>query len=87
MFRERAGLIVWLTDLKAAKNLERFGTVHYLSKRMHYAVLYIHAERLDETMKQLQRQSFVKKVDRSYRSEIKTEYTSNIPDKTKFYTY
>lgn len=87
MFRERIGLIVWVSDLKAAKSLERFGTVHYMSKKMHYVVLYIHADRYDEIMKQLQKQYFVKKIERSYRNEIKTEYNSNMPDKTRFYTY
>ena len=86
MFTERTGLIVWVTDLKAARNLERYGTVHYMSKRMLYAVLYVHTSRLEETMRQLQKQSYVKKVERSYRGEIKTEYNSNIPDKTRFYT-
>ncbi len=87
MFTERAGLIVWVNDLKSAKNLERYGTIHYISKRMHYVVMYVNADRSEDTMKQLQKLPFVKKIERSYRNEIKTEYNSNIPDKTRFYTY
>lgn len=86
MFTERTGLIVWVNDLKPAKNLDRYGTLHYISKKMHYAVLYTHAERAEETIRNLQRLPYVKKVERSYRSEIKTEYNSNIPDRTRFYT-
>ncbi|MCS7459440.1 YlbG family protein [Paenibacillus doosanensis] len=87
MFTERSGLIVWFSDLKAAtKQLERYGSVHFISKRLHYAALYIHASKLEETVKQLQKLPFVKKVERSYRNEIKTEYSSNMPDKTRFYT-
>ena len=87
MFRERTGLIVWVSDPKSARHLDRFGTVHYISKRMNYAVMYIYADRYEETVRQLQKQSFVRKIERSYRNEIKTEYNSNMPDKTRFYTY
>ncbi|MBO9609110.1 MAG: YlbG family protein [Paenibacillaceae bacterium] len=86
MLTERTGLIVWVNDLKPAKNLERFGTIHYISKKMHYVVLYIHAAKLEETLKHMQRLPYVKKVEPSYRNEIKTEYSSNVPDKTRFYS-
>ncbi|WP_199617803.1 YlbG family protein [Paenibacillus alkalitolerans] len=87
MFAERHGIIVWLNDTKSARNLEKYGTLHYVSKRMFYAVLYVHADRTEETMKSIQRLPYVKKVERSYRGEIPTEYSSNIPDKTRFYSY
>jgi len=86
MITDRSGIIVWVNDVKQAKNLERYGTVHYISKRMQYAVLYVHADRLDDTLRHLQRLPYVKKVERSYRGDIKTEYNSNVPDKTRFYT-
>lgn len=86
MFTERAGLIVWVSDLRPAKNLDKFGTVHYMSKKMQYVVLYTHAERMEETVRSIQKLPYVKKVERSYRNEIKTEYNSNMPDRTRFYT-
>lgn len=86
MITERCGLIVWVSDIKAARNLDRYGSLHYISKKMHYAVLYIHAHKYDEILRQLQRLPYVKKVERSYRDEIKTEYNKEIPDKTRFYT-
>jgi uncharacterized protein YlbG (UPF0298 family) len=86
MFTDRSGLIVWISDLKAAaKQLERYGSVHFISKKLHYAAMYVHASKLEETMMQLQKLPFVKKVERSYRNEIPTEYNSNMPDKTQFY--
>lgn len=87
MLTERIGLIVWVSDLKSAKGLDRYGTVHYISKKMHYVAMYAHADREEETIRNLQKLSFVKKVERSYRNEIPTEYDGNIPDKTRFYTY
>ena len=86
MMIERSGLIIWVNDIKAARNLERFGSLHYISKKMNYAALYIHASKLDETIRSLLKLPYVKKVEKSYRNEIKTEYSSDVPDKTRFYT-
>lgn len=87
MFPERTGLIVWVDDVKPAKQLERYGTVHYISQKMRYVVLYVNAERTEETVRLMQKLGFVKRVELSLRSEIKTEYDRNIPDKTRFYSY
>ena len=86
MMIERSGLIIWVNDIKAARNLERFGSLHYISKKMNYAVLYIHASKVEETTRNLFKLPYVKKVEKSYRNEIKTEYSSDVPDKTRFYT-
>lgn len=85
MIPERGGLIVWLHHLKAIKVLERFGTLHYVSRRMKYAVLYVNRDQLEQTINDLTQLNFVKKIEKSYRHEIKTEYNSEIPDKTRFY--
>lgn len=86
MLTERSGLIVWLSDVKPARNLEKYGTVHYISKRMNYVAMYVHADRVEDTMRNLQRLPYVKKVEPSFRKDIKTEYDKNIPDKTRFYS-
>ncbi|ANE47462.1 hypothetical protein SY83_15570 [Paenibacillus swuensis] len=87
MFKERSALIVWVSDLKQAKNLERYGNIHYISKKMQYVVMYMNAAGLEDTTKAMQKLSFVKKIEPSMRGEIKTEYNSNVPDKTSFYSY
>ncbi|CAH1207155.1 hypothetical protein PAECIP111893_02704 [Paenibacillus plantiphilus] len=86
MFSERVGYIIWVSDLKAARSLEKYGSVHYMSRKLYYVVMYMNADRADEVIRNIQRFSFVKKVERSYRNEIKTEYTSNEPDKSRFYS-
>ncbi|ALS27454.1 YlbG family protein [Paenibacillus cisolokensis] len=86
MIAERTGYIVWVTDLKAARALDKYGTVHYMSRKMHYVVMYMNADRSEETIRNIQRLPYVKKIERSYRNEIKTEYTQNVPDKTRFYS-
>jgi uncharacterized protein YlbG (UPF0298 family) len=46
----------------------------------------MNADRAEEAVKQMSRLSFVRKVERSYRSELKTEYTKDSEDKTRFYS-
>lgn len=86
MLLERTGFIVWVSDLKAAKGLERFGTIHYMSRKLHYVVLYMNSDKVDENLKQLHRLSFIRKIERSYRTEIKKEYSKDIEDKTRTYS-
>lgn len=86
MLAERKGLIVWLSDTKAARALEKYGLLHYVSKRMKYAVLYVNADKADEICAQLKKFNFVKKIEPSYRNELKTEYNNSTADKTRFYT-
>jgi uncharacterized protein YlbG (UPF0298 family) len=81
---ERSGIIVWLHDHKAVRNLERYGTVYYISKRLHYAVMYVNTNQLQELTKTIQNLSYVKKVERSYRDEIPTEYKSFNKEKLIF---
>lgn len=87
MFAERTGYIIWVSDVKAARNLDKYGTVHYISRRMHYVAMYVNTERAEETMKNIRRLAFVKRIERAYRNEIKTEYSSNGPEKTKAYMF
>ncbi|MNE25124.1 hypothetical protein D3C80_1184450 [compost metagenome] len=85
MFPERTGYIIWVSDLKAARNLEKYGSVHYLSRRMHYVVMYVNADRAEDTIKNIRKLSYVRKIERSYRNEIKTEYSKDTEDKTRYY--
>ncbi|RXZ77034.1 DUF2129 domain-containing protein [Paenibacillaceae bacterium] len=86
MFSERTGYIIWVSDLKAARSLDKYGTIHYMSRKMHYVVIYLNAERAEEIIRNISRLSYVRRVERSYRNEIKTEYSSDVPDKTRFYS-
>jgi uncharacterized protein YlbG (UPF0298 family) len=84
-FPERIGYIIWVSDIKAARNLEKYGCVHYISRRMHYVVMYVNADREQDIVKNMSRLSYVRKVERSYRNEIKTEYSKKVPDPTQFF--
>ncbi|GMK41583.1 hypothetical protein PCCS19_46400 [Paenibacillus sp. CCS19] len=86
MLSERTGYIVWVSDLKAARSLDKYGTVHYMSRKMHYVVIYVDADRAEETSRNIARLPFVRKLERSYRNELKTEYAKKVPDKTRSYS-
>jgi uncharacterized protein YlbG (UPF0298 family) len=85
LFPERTGYIIWVNDVKAARNLEKYGSVHYLSRRMHYVVMYVNAERGEDIMRNVRKLPYVRKIERSYRNEIKTEYSKNTEDETQYY--
>ncbi|GAC41649.1 YlbG family protein [Paenibacillus popilliae] len=85
MFPERTGYIIWVADVKAARNLDKYGTLHYISRKMHYAVLYVNSDRAEDTMKNIRRLNYVKKIERSYRNEIKTEYGGERQDNTQYF--
>ncbi|MGG5253065.1 YlbG family protein [Neobacillus sp. SM06] len=87
MFKERQGLVVWLYSLKQAKMLRRFGNVHYVSKKLKYAVLYCDQEDIGTTIEKLSSYSFVKKVEPSYKPFLKVEFENAAPDKAKEYDY
>ncbi|MED3647263.1 YlbG family protein [Halalkalibacterium halodurans] len=83
----RQGMAVYLTSLKFARQLRRFGYVHYVSKKMRYVVLYCNEEAVQTTMKKLQSFHFVKDVQLSMRPYVQTEFQNAKPDKAKEYDY
>jgi len=78
MFPKRVGLIVWVNDIRTAKNLERLGSLHYVSKRLKYVLLYINETDFRKTKSYLEKLSFVKKVELSYRKEITTDFSQTV---------
>jgi len=87
MRERRLGVAVWVKNTRAAKNLRKFGSIHYISKRMQYVSMYVDANHIDETIRILEKLNFVTKVERSHRHEIPTEYNNARPDKAKEYDY
>lgn len=78
--KQRAELIVWLKSTKARRQLQRYGQVHYVSRRMKYAILYVNEEDLNKTKETLEKQAFVRKVEPSYRQEIDMTFEHSLDD-------
>jgi uncharacterized protein YlbG (UPF0298 family) len=87
MRERRLGLAVWVKNVKTAKNLRKFGNIHFVSRRLNYVSMYVAADRIDETIERIRRLDFVIRVERSHRHEIPREYSNSKPDKAKEYDY
>ncbi|GAA4710059.1 YlbG family protein [Brevibacillus fulvus] len=87
MREKRLGVAVWVKNIHAAKNLRKFGTIHYVSKRLNYVSMYVDADEIDEAIRAMERLHFVTKVERSHRHEIPIYYNNAKPDKAKEYDY
>ena len=82
MFPKRAGLIVWVNDIKHAKNLERFGNVLYISGRLKYANIYVNEAEIESKISYIEKLHFVKKVERSYRTEMHEAFSRDSIEKS-----
>ncbi|MFV9508438.1 YlbG family protein [Lactobacillus salivarius] len=67
---ERQGVIVYLKHLKQSKQLRKFGTIHCVSRKMKYVLIYMNAEDVNEALHKLKSMKFVSKVEISPRKEI-----------------
>jgi len=79
--QKRDSIIVWLYNTKYLRVLRRYGYVHYISKRMKYAILYCDHEQSAATISQLQKMKFIKTVDVSQLQHVRTTYEKG---KSKF---
>ncbi|WP_367294810.1 YlbG family protein [Levilactobacillus yonginensis] len=86
----RQSLIVYTYSLKQTRQLKRYGTVMYVSKKMRYVVLYVDQKDVTSLTEQLNKLRFVKRVVASARPEITEsfngvaeEVAENSEDETK----
>lgn len=66
----RVGLVVWLYTTKYVNKLKRYGLVHYVSKKMNYAIIYIDRDEKESITNTISKQHFVRKVEDSYQCEM-----------------
>lgn len=84
---KRQGIIVWFKHRNNIRQIRRYGHLIYASKRLKYAVLYVNQSDLEKTESRLQRHSFVRKIDRSYKPFLKTQFERAKPEQEKKYDY
>ncbi len=84
---ERQGMIVHLNKVKQAKALRAYGSVHYVSRKMKYAIVYCDRAKYEETIEAVAQLPFVEKVERSQRPFVATTYENAHRDKAKEYDY
>jgi uncharacterized protein YlbG (UPF0298 family) len=87
MRERRVGLAVYVKNVKAARNLRKFGNIHYISRKLNYVSMYTAIDTLEETIERISRLDFVTRVERSHRHEIPVHYDNAKPDKAKEFDY
>jgi len=85
--QNRQGLIVWYEHRRNIKHIKRFGNIIYVSRKMRYAVVYVNQTEIEEKMESLSKLPFIKKVDKSHKPFLKTDFENARPDKAKIYDY
>ncbi|EJE99074.1 YlbG family protein [Liquorilactobacillus mali] len=75
---ERQGVIVYLYHLKNSRQLRRFGTIHYVSRKMKYVVLYTDRIKVSETVEKLSGMRYVKKVMVSPLPDVEISFADTV---------
>ncbi|WP_178197293.1 YlbG family protein [Ligilactobacillus sp. Marseille-Q7487] len=76
--KQRQSIIVYLQHLKQSKQLRKYGSIQYVSRKMKYAVLYLDKEDVAQTVAKLEQLRFVKQVLLSPRAELREKYTAEL---------
>lgn len=67
---KRQALIVWLYSTKQIKELRKHGYIHYYSRKMKYAIIYVDKKDAEKVQETINNYFFVRQVDVSYRDDI-----------------
>lgn len=77
----RRGLIVWVYSLKQLKNLRRFGYIHHVSRKLKYVVMYVDDTDIETVISRIEKQFFVRSVDKSMRPDINMDFNNRLGNK------
>ncbi|AUJ30025.1 MAG: YlbG family protein [Liquorilactobacillus hordei] len=75
---ERQGVIVYLYHLKNSRQLRRFGTIHYVSRKMKYVILYTDRIKVPETVTRLSGMRYVRKVMVSPLPDVEISFADTV---------
>jgi|SRR5699024_518257 len=73
-FENRTGLIIWLHSKRNVKRLMNFGVLHYVSKKMNYAIIYVTTDNLEKILERLKNENYVKSVEVSQLRDLPISY-------------
>lgn len=81
MYPKRTGIAIWLKSTKHARQLRRYGVVHYVSKSMNYAIVYCDETSVESVIEDIKNLHFVEKAERSMKPSVATEYKEKTIEK------
>ena len=76
--RKRQGVFVYLYHLKQSKQLRKYGSIQYVSRKMKYVLLYLDRSQVEETVAKLKQLRYVKEVLVSKRPELPTNLDNSL---------
>lgn len=75
--KPRRSVIVYLNNVKQAKQLRRFGVIEYISNKLKYAIIYMDEVDIEKKQILISRLGFVKSVEISNWPEVDSTVGSN----------
>ncbi|UQS86464.1 YlbG family protein [Nicoliella spurrieriana] len=75
--KNRIGLIVYVYSAKQSRFLKKYGILDYVSKRMHYAIIYVDADLADDKVAELKKLKSVRNVEKSPLMDLSTSFANN----------
>ena len=75
---ERSGLIVYLYYNRDAKKLQEYGDICYHSKKHRYLQLYVPTQEVEQLVRRLSKEKFIKKVRVCHIQELETPFVGNL---------
>lgn len=74
----RQGLVVWVYSLKQLRQLRRYGTIYYTSRRLKYVYLYVDQAMIAPVSEQVKKLHFVRQVEVSHRPELDMNFGERV---------
>ncbi|MCY9807516.1 YlbG family protein [Lentilactobacillus senioris] len=73
---KRCGLVVYVHTPRHLKELRKYGTIYYFSRKMRYVVMYVDKENKAQIAEEIGELGFVKQVIDSHMSELREQLIS-----------
>lgn len=82
-FKHRVGLVIWLYTPKYVNKLKQYGLLHYVSRKLKYAVLYVDDDQVENVQEKLKKLHFVRSIEISHYNKLTYEYDGLLDELNK----
>lgn len=83
----RQGLVIWFKHRKNIRQIKKYGHLIYVSRKLNFAIIYVNRDEIDHIIEKLANLSFIKKMERSYKPFVTTNFENAKLDEAKLYDY
>lgn len=66
----RRALVIYINGTRVIRTLRQYGVVRYVSRRMHYVILYVDQAQLPQLQTKISHFRAVRRVEKSYRPDL-----------------